>query len=120
MSDFTNRFAAPRARYIKYTRRAQIAPLLAAGMSVRIISAARGIPVGAVHRAKRQLEKSMAQQPGKNAPVASFQLPVSYLVKKNNGGVPQQIRGLTVLVSERAVESAIGRGLLGRGDVGDA
>jgi hypothetical protein len=60
---------------------------------VRTISAARGIPVGAVHRAKRQLEKSMAQQPGKNAPAASFQLPVSYLVKKNNGGVPQQIGG---------------------------
>jgi hypothetical protein len=41
-------------------------------------------------------------------------------MKKNIGGVPQQIRGLTVLVYERAVESAIGRGLLGRGDVGDA
>jgi len=36
-------------------------------------------------------------------------------MKKNIGGVPQQIRGLTVLVYERAVESAIGRGLLGRG-----
>jgi hypothetical protein len=62
----------------------------------------------------------MAQQPGKNASAASFQLSVSYLVKKNIGGVPQLIRGLTVLVYERAVESAIWRGLLGRGDVGDA
>ena len=33
-------------------------------MSVRTISAATGIPVGAVHRAKRQLEKSMAQFEG--------------------------------------------------------
>src|SRR5579859_3715291 len=39
MSDFTNRFAAPRARDVEHTRRAQIAPLLAAGMSVRAISA---------------------------------------------------------------------------------
>ena len=41
-------------------------------------------------------------------------------MKKNIGGVPQQIRGSRFLVYERAVESAIGRGLLGRGDVGDA
>jgi hypothetical protein len=85
-------------------------------MSVRAISAATGIPVGAVHRAKRQLEKSMAQQAGQRTPAASFRLPVSYLVKKNIGGVPQQIRRLTVSVYEQAVETAIGRGLLGRND----
>ena len=37
-------------------------------------------------------------------------------MKKNVGGVPQQIRRLTVSVYERAVETAIGRGLLGRND----
>jgi hypothetical protein len=34
---------------------------MAAGLSVRAISAETGIPVGAVHRAKRQLEKTVAQ-----------------------------------------------------------
>jgi hypothetical protein len=61
----------------------------------------------------------MAQQAGQKTPAASFDLPVSYLVKKNVGGVPQQIRRLTVLVYEHAVETAIGRGLLGRNDTGD-
>ena len=50
-------------------------------MSLRAISAATGIPMRAVHRAKRQLEKSIAQQSGQKAPVATFRLPVSYLVK---------------------------------------
>ena len=55
MSSNTNGYAAPRARDIEHTRRARVAPLLAAGMSVRAISAETGISVGAVHRAKRQL-----------------------------------------------------------------
>jgi len=88
-------------------------------MSLRAISAATGIPMGAVHRAKRQLEKSMAQQAGQKTPAASYELPISYLVKKNIGGVPQQIRRLTVSVQEPAVETAIGRGLLGRNETGD-
>jgi hypothetical protein len=37
-------------------------------------------------------------------------------VRQDIGGVPQDVRRLTVAVYERAVESAIGRGLLGRGD----
>jgi hypothetical protein len=37
-------------------------------------------------------------------------------VKQNIGGVPQDVRRLTVSVYERAVESALGRRLLGRGD----
>ena len=41
------------------------------------------------------------------------------LVEKTIGGVPQQIRRLTVSVYEHAVETAIGRGLLGRNDTGD-
>ena len=110
MSDFTNQFAAPRARDIQHTRRAQIAPLLA--MSVRAISAATGIPVGA----KRQLEKSMAQKPGRRA--GCFL--VSYLVKRTSAACRSKFGGSRFLVYERAVESAIGRGLLGRGDVGDA
>jgi hypothetical protein len=87
--------------------------LLAAGLSVRAISAETGVPVGAVHRAKRQLEKTVAQ--GKHAAV-SLKLPTSYLVKQDIGGVPQDVRRLTVSVYERAVESAIGRGLLGCAD----
>ena len=43
------------------SRRAKVAPLLAAGLSVRAIAAETNIPVGAVHRAKRQLEKTVAQ-----------------------------------------------------------
>jgi hypothetical protein len=114
MSANTNGFAAPRARDIELIRRAKVAPLLAAGMSVRAISAETGISVGAVHRAKRQLEKTLAQ--GKQqAAAVSLDLPTSYLVKQNFGGVPQDVRKLIVSVYERAV-SAIGRGLLGRGD----
>ena len=40
--------------------------------------------------------------------------PSRYLVKQDIGGFPQDVRRLTVSVYERAVESAIGRGLLGR------
>jgi hypothetical protein len=115
MGTDTAPFASPGARDKQDTRRAKIAPLLAAGMSVRAISAATGIPVGAVHRAKRHLEKIVAQ--GKQqAAAVSVKLPTSYLVKQDIGGVPQDVRRLTVSVYERAVESAIGRRLLGRGD----
>ena len=115
MSANNNGFAAPRAGDIEHSRQAKVAPLLAAGLSVRAISAETGISVGAVHRAKRQLEKTVAQ--GKQqAAAVSLELPTSYLVKQNIGGVLQDVRCLTVAVYERAVESAIGRGLLGRGD----
>ena len=115
MSADTTRFAASEARKAQDIRRAKVAPLLAVGMSVRVISAETGIPVGAVHRAKRQLEKTVAQ--GKQqAAAVSLKLPTSYLVKQDIGGVPQDVRRLTVAVYERFVESAIGRGLLGRGD----
>ena len=115
MSTDTAPFASPSARDEQDTRRAKIAPLLAAGMSVRAISAETGIPVGAVHRAKRQLEKNLAQG-RQNAAAIAQQLPTSYVVKQDVGGVPQDVRRLTVSVFERAVENAIGRGLLGRGD----
>jgi hypothetical protein len=39
-------------------RRARIAPLLAAGKALREISRETGIPLGAVHRAKQQIEKA--------------------------------------------------------------
>ena len=82
-------------------------------MSVRAISAETGISVGAVHRAKRQLEKALAQ--GKQqAAAVSLDLPTSYLAQ-TGFDVPQDVRKLIVSVYERAV-SAIGRGLLGRGD----
>ena len=84
-------------------------------MSLRAISAETGIPVGAVHRAKRQLEKTVAQE-GQEAAAISLQLPTNYVVKQDIGGVRHDVRRLTVSVFERAVESAIGRGLLGRGD----
>jgi hypothetical protein len=38
------------------------------------------------------------------------------VVKQDVGGVPQDVRRLTVAVYEQAVERAIGRRLLGRGD----
>jgi hypothetical protein len=115
MSTDSAQFASPSPRDRQDTRRAKVAPLLAAGTSVRAISAQTGIPVGAVHRAKRQLEKIVAQ--GRQKAVAiSRQLPTSYVVKQDIGGVPQDVRRLTVAVYERAVEGAIGRSLLGRGD----
>jgi hypothetical protein len=115
MSTDSEQFEPPSAREQQDTRRAKVAPLLAAGMSVRAISAETGIPVGAVHRAKRHLENTVAKG-GQKAAAISRQLPTSYVVKQDIRGVPQDVRRLTVAVYERAVESAIGRGLLGRGD----
>ena len=114
MSTDTAPFASPSARDRQDIRRAKIAPLLAAGLSVRAISAETGIPVGAVHRAKRQLEKIVAQG-GEKAAAISRELPTSYVVKQDINGVQHDVRRLAVPVFERAVESAIGRGLLGRG-----
>ena len=88
--------------------------MLAAGMSVRAISAETGIPIGAVHRAKRQLEKIVAQ--GGTRGCRHFSNATSYVVKQDINGVRQDVRRLTISVFERAVENAIGRGLLGRGD----
>ena len=82
---------------------------------MRAISAETGIPVGAVHRAKRHLEKTVAQGREKATAIAQ-QLPTSYVVKQEIGGVPQDVRRLNVAGYERAVECAIGRRLLGRGD----
>ena len=115
MSANKNGFAALRARDIEHTRRAKVAPLLAAGLSVRAIAGETGIPVGAVHRAKRQLEKTAAQGKQKAAAI-SLQLPTSYVVRQDIKGVRHDVRRLTVSVFERAVENAIGRRLLGRGD----
>jgi len=75
MSADTTRLASPKARNVQDSRQAKVAPLLAAGMTVRAISAETGIPVGAVHRAKRQLEKMVAQQAGQKAAAISFELP---------------------------------------------
>jgi hypothetical protein len=110
--------ASPRACVKQDTRRAKVAALLAAGLSVRAISAETGIPVGAVHRAKRQLEKTVAQG-GQKAAAISLQLPTSYVVKQDINGVTYDVRRLTVPVNERAVERAIGRRLLGHSDIDD-
>ena len=115
MSTDTAPSASPRARDKQDTRRAKVAPLLAAGMSVRAISAETGIPVGAVQRAKRQLEKTMAKG-GQKAAAISLELPTSYVVKQDINSVQHDVRRLTVSVFERAVESALGRGLLGRNE----
>jgi hypothetical protein len=40
----------------------------------------------------------------------------NYVVKHDIGGIPHDVRCLTVAVYKRAVESAIGRGLLRRSD----
>jgi hypothetical protein len=116
MSCNSAQFAASGARDRQDTRRAKVA--LAAGLSVRAISAETGIPVGAVHRAKRQLEKTVAHG-GEKAAAISRQLPTSYVVKQDINGVQHDVRRLTVSVFERAVESAIGRWLLGRSDRAD-
>ena len=118
MSTNSAQFAASGARDRQDIRRAKVAPLLAAGMSVRAISAETGIPVGAVHRAKRQLEKTVAQG-GQKAAAISRQLPTSYVVGQEVNGVQHDVRRLTISVFERAVESAIARGLLSRGDRDD-
>ena len=69
-----------------------------------------------VHRAKQQVEKDVTQGRQKAAAIAQ-QLPTSYVVKQDIGGVPQDVvRRLTVAVYERAMENAIGRGLLRRED----
>ena len=87
-------------------------------MSVRAIATETGIPVGAVHRAKRHLERDVSRGQEKATAIAQ-QLPMSYVVKQNINGVTYDVRRLTVPVNERAVESAIGRGLLGRSDRAD-
>jgi hypothetical protein len=48
------------------------------------------------------------------AAAISLQLPTSYVVRQDINGIQRDVRRLTVSVYERAVESAIGRGLLGR------
>ena len=98
MSANNKEFAAPRARGAnEHSRRAKVAPLAAAGLTVRAISAETGTPIGAVHRAKRQLEKTVAQ--GKQqAAAVSLNLPTSYVVKQDIGRVPQDVRRLTVAV----------------------
>jgi hypothetical protein len=78
---------------------------------VRAISAETGIPVGTVHRAKRQLEKNAARG-RQNAAGIAQQLPTSYVVKQDIGSVPQDVRRLIVAVYEHPVERAIGRRLL--------
>ena len=50
------------------------------------------------------------------ATAVALKLPTSFVVRQDIGGVPQDVRRLTVAVYEQFVESAIGRGLLGRGD----
>ena len=116
MTADTTRFASPKSRDDEDTRRARVAPLLAAGLSVRAISAETGIPIGAVHRAKRQLEKIAAQKAEQKTAAISFEPPLSCGAKQDINGVRQDVRRLTVSVFERSVESTIGRRLLGRGD----
>jgi hypothetical protein len=85
-------------------------------MSIRSISTQTGIPLGAVHRVKRRMEKAVARQAGQEAVAVSLEPPPSYVVSRNINGVPQDVRRLSVSVFERAVESAIGRRLLERGN----
>jgi hypothetical protein len=114
MNADTARFAASEARDTQDSRRAKVAPLLAAVLSIRAISVETGIPIGAVHRAKRQLEKILAQQAEQKNAAISFE--AICVMKQNINGVRHDVRRLTVSVFEQAVERAIGRGLLGRGD----
>jgi hypothetical protein len=91
-------------------RRTKIAPLLATGRSMRAISAETGIPVGAVHRAKCQIEKARARKAPLDEP------PPSLLVERVINGVRQDVRRLTISVYEHKVNSAVRRGLLQHGN----
>jgi hypothetical protein len=94
----------------------RVAPLLAAGLSVRAISANTGIPVGAVHRAKRRLEKSIAGD-AQGAQRATPPEPArNYVVRRVVDDVCADVRRLTIDVLERRVSEAIGRKLLERRD----
>ena len=83
-------------------RRAEVARLLPAGMTIRAISAETGIPVSAVHRAKRQIEKARA----------TVGRPQSYVLRQEVDGIRHDIRHLSTAVYERDVTAAIGRRLL--------
>jgi hypothetical protein len=80
---------------------------------MRAISAETGIPVGAVHRAKRQIEKARAREAPLEEP------PPSVLVKRVANGVRQDFRRVTITVYEQKVNAAVRRGLLQHGDSGD-
>ena len=75
----------PRTRAVDTeSRRARVAPLLAAGLTMRQIAAETGIPLGAVHRAKRQIEKARAGQQA----VEPLEPPPSVLMQRVVNGVP--------------------------------
>jgi hypothetical protein len=95
-------------------RQARVAPLLAAGLTIRAISAETGIPVGAVHRAKRRIEKARTRQPPSEKP------PPSLLTQRVINGIGQDVRRLTIWVYEHKVNAAVWRGLLEHGKRGDA
>ena len=83
-------FASPRARDKQDTRRAKVAPLLAAGMSVRAISAETGIPVVRSTARSDRLEKTVAQG-GEKAAAISRELPTSYVVKQDINSVQHDV-----------------------------
>jgi uncharacterized protein YerC len=88
MSDERSRGTAGKRNALN-ARRSKVAPFLAAGRSVRAIAAETGIPVGSVHRAKRHLEKDVAQG-RQNAAAIAQQLPTSYVVKQEVNGAACQ------------------------------
>ena len=90
MNTDTARFAASEARDTQDSRRAKVAPLLAAVLSIRAISVETGIPIGAVHRAKRQLEKILAQQAEQKNAAISFE--AICVMKQNIKGVRHDVR----------------------------
>jgi hypothetical protein len=94
-------------------RQARVAPLLAAGLTIRAIAAETGIPVGAVHRAKRQIEKATTKHAPHDEP------PPSLLTQRVVSGVRQDVRRLTIWVYEHKVNAAVRRGLLEHGKRGD-
>jgi hypothetical protein len=81
-------------------------------MTIRSISAQTGIPLGAVHRAKRQIEKKVARQAGQRTAAVSLQPPPSYVVQQDINGVRHDVRRLSISVYERAVRRVVERGLL--------
>jgi hypothetical protein len=85
--------------------------LLAAGVSLRAISAKTGIPLSAVHRVKQQIAKAVAvgQPERPETPPEPAAAPVD----------PHDVRCLVVEVSERRVGEAVRRGVLPPGKLDD-
>jgi len=101
----------PPERPPQHARRAQVAPLLAAGLSER------GDGERTRHSAECRVPGEAASREGgtdRAGPqaAASLEPPSSYVVRQTIDGIPHDVRHLTIEVYEHKVSKAIHRGLL--------